>query len=191
MQLIYLVIILAVIISFFGFVMMVPQEPIDYQSEARQLITQFTKSGEYIGFDVDPNPPVTQYTYKQKELLRTVTLANGTQINQTETVYEQVETPQTSISIGIQDRNLQQPKICKLGYQCDITGMINLIDPLTEKKIPPPYPYSDGTFRYTWIPTEKIGIGEFRATIYVTSKYTNQDNENERRIAVRTIQVVR
>ena len=182
---------------------------------AKQLITQFTKSGEYIGFDQDPTPPVTTYRYEPVQKVHSVLYTNGTVINQTETVYQTVPVDMTNISVEVQDRLQSGAKICKMGYQCDITGTISLIDPLTTRKIPPPYAYlltidcdyrsdcalspsisindatfTDGTFKYTWIPTAKIKPGDYRASVYVASHYTNENGENERRLAVRTIQVI-
>lgn len=218
MRLGYLFVILFVVGCFVLLIMYAPNEKISTaEDQARQLITQFTKSGEYIGFDLDPTPPVTKYRYEPVQKTKQITFENGTTVNQTETVYEKTEVKQTTtLSVDIQDRTLKQSKICKLGYQCDITGTIILIDPTTDKKIPPPYSYlatidcdfrsfcnlgsalssneatfGDGSFKYTWIPTPAQGIGEYRLTVYVISHFTNQDtDENERRIAVRNIEVV-
>lgn len=217
LQLLWLVVIIGVLGGFLALVYYTPQQdPREtINDSARQLITQFTKSGEYIGFDQDPTPPVTKYTYKPVEKTRTITYPNGTTLNKTETVYEQAPVESSTISVDVQDRVLKQAKICKMGYQCDITGTINLIDPITQKRIIPPYAYlitldcdyrtdcalspslnandatyPDGSFRYTWIPTPQIKPGEYRATVYVTSHYTNENGENERRIGIRTIEVV-
>lgn len=182
---------------------------------AKQLITQFTKSGEYIGFDQDPTPPVTTYKYVSVEKTHTVTFPNGTVKNQTETVIEKQPVDSTTISLDVKDRINSGAKICRMGYQCDITGTISLIDPITQKKITPPYAYllsigcdyradcalnptlavndatyPDGSFKYTWIPTAQIKPGDYEATVYVGSHYTNENGENERRIATRTIQVI-
>ena len=218
MRLGYLFVIVFILTGIILLIMYAPNKEISTAyDDTRQLITQFTKSGEYIGFDVDPTPPVTTYRYEPVEKTRTVTLDDGSIVNRTETVYEKVEVKeQTTLSVDVSDRILKQSKICKLGYQCDITGTISLIDPTTDKKIPPPYSYlatidcdfrdfcnlgsalssneatfGDGSFKYTWIPTPAQGIGEYRLTIYVISHFTNQDtNENERRIAVRNIEVI-
>lgn len=218
MRLGYLFLIIVILAGFILLIMYAPNEKISTaEDQARQLITQFTKSGEYIGFDIDPSPPVTTYRYEPVQKTRQITFENGTTLNRTETVYEKIENqPATTLSVDIQDRVLKQSKICKLGYQCDITGTISLVDPTTDKKIPPPYSYlatidcdfrdfcnlgsalssneatfGDGSFKYTWIPTPKQGIGEYRLTIYVISHYTNQDTaENERRVAVRNIEVI-
>lgn len=216
MKTFYILPILAIVIVFAVFIFTAPVKPKIVDDSTKQLITQFTKSGEYIGFDVDPTPPVSKYTYQPKQVIRPVVLPNGTVINQTSTVYEEVEQKEIStLSVEIQDRLDHGSKICKFGYQCDITGMISLIDPTTNKKIPPPYSflitldcdyrdfcnlspsrssnevtYPDGSFKYTWVPAPPVNAGEYRATIYVTSHYTNEDGENERRLAVRTIQVI-
>ena len=217
LQLIYLVLIIVLLGGLLALIYYTPQQDpsMTINDSAKQLITQFTKSGEYIGFDQDPTPPVTIYTYKPVQKTHTISFPNGTIKNQTDTIYEQVPAELSTISINAQDRILKESKICKTGYQCDITGTINLIDPVTQKRITPPYAYlitidcdyrtdctlspslnandatyPDGSFKYTWVPTPAIKIGEYHATIFTTSKYTNQNGENERRIATRTIWVV-
>ena len=213
MNTLYGFLLVGVLLAFVFVIMSLPGKPeIPYDDEARQLITQFTKSGEYIGFDVDPLPPVTRYVYDENKNISGIIQNDGTTIPVTEEEAKQL----SSVNLDVQDRNLSQTKICKQGYQCDITGIISLVDPVTGDKIPPPYFYSltvdcdyrdfcalspslsvkptltfnDGTFKYTFVITEKIAIGEYQVTVYVTSYYTNEDGEQARRLATRLIEVV-
>lgn len=202
---------------FIVFFMMTPKETKDISMDStKQLITQFTKSGEYIGLDADPSPPVSKYTYQPKQVTNRITLSNGTEINRTSTVYEQVETKEiSSVLVDAKDRKLNISKICKFGIPCDLTGKINLIDPVTEQRIPAPYAYlitidcdyrdfcnlnpsrssnevtfPDGSFKYTWTPAPPVTKGDYRVTVYSTSHYTNVDGEDERRQAFMSILVI-
>ena len=213
MQLVWILVIIGVLLGFVMLVMYLPEQQITpYDDEARKLITQFTESGEYIGFDIDPLPPVTKYVYDENKNISGIVQSDGTTIPVTEEEAKQL----SSVNLDVQDRNLSQTKICKKGYQCDITGVISLVDPVTGDKIPPPYFYSltvdcdyrdfcalspslsvkptltfnDGTFKYTFVITEKIPVGQYQVTVYVTSYYTNEDGEQERRLASRLIEVV-
>ena len=213
MNLLYGFLLVGVLIAFVFVIMNLPKAPeIPYDDEARQLITQFTKSGEYIGFDVDPLPPVTKYVYDSNNVITGRIQNDGTIVPVTEEEAKQL----SSVDLSVQDRKLSQIKVCKKGYQCDITGSITLIDPVSGDRIPPPYFYSltidcdyrdfcalspsmsvkptltfnDGTFKYTFVVTEKIPIGEYQVTVYVTSYYTNENDEQARRMATRLIEVV-
>ena len=216
MNFIALFVILLVLVGFVLLVMYLPEGNVaPYDDDARQLITQFTKSGEMIGFDVDLSPPVTKYVYTEVTKTVSTKLENGTIVNSTETVLVPVEKDVSSIDLQVQDKQYNHAKICKLGYQCYITGTIVLIDPLTGNKVPPPYSYlitldckfrdfctlspplsvnevsfSDGSFSYMWIPTQQVGVGTYKASIYVTSQFTNVDGEQQRRLAERIIEVV-
>lgn len=213
MNLLWGFLLVGVLLAFVFLIMSLPGKPeIPYDDEARQLITQFTKSGEYIGFDVDPLPPVTKYIYDADKNITGKIQSDGTIIPVSEEEAKQLST----VDLNVQDRNLSQTKICKKGYQCDITGTISLVDPVSGDKLPPPYFYSltvdcdyrdfcalspslsvkptltfnDGTFKYTFVITEKIPVGQYQVTVYVTSYYTNEDGEQERRLATRLIEVV-
>ena len=212
MNLLYGFLLVGVLVAFVFIIMNLPKAPeIPYDDEARQLITQFTKSGEYIGFDVDPLPPVTKYVYDSNNVITGKIQNDGTIVPVTEEEAKQL----SNVDLNVQDRKLSQIKVCKKGYQCDITGSITLIDPMSGDKIPPPYFYSltidcdyrdfcalspsisikptltfnDGTFKYTFVITEKIPIGQYQVTVYVTSYYTNEDDEQARRMATRIIEV--
>ena len=212
MQLVWILVIIGVLLGFVMLVMYLPEQQITpYDDEARKLITQFTESGEYIGFDIDSSPPVTKYVYDSNNIITGKVDALG---NITPVTEEEVK-ELTTLDVNVQDRKLSQSKICKKGYQCDITGIVNLIDPATGNRIPPPYSYlitiscdyrdfcslspslssngvsfSDGTFKYTWVITEKVTVGEYEVSVYVPSHYTNENGEQERRLAIRMIEVV-
>ena len=213
MQLVWILVIIGVLLGFVMLVMYLPQQEITpYDDEARRLITQFSEAGEIIGFDVDIAPPVTKYVYNSEKQIIGQVSGDGS----IQPIPEEEAKQLSTLDVNVQDRELSQSKICKLGYQCDITGIINLIDPSTGDRIPPPYSYSltidcdyrdfcalspsisqkptltfnDGTFKYTLVVTEKIPIGEYLVTVYVTSYYTNEDGEQKRRMATRTIEVV-
>ena len=213
MQLVWILVIIGVLLGFVMLVMYLPEQEITpYDEEARRLITQFTEAGENIGFDVDVEPPVTKYVYNSdKQIIGQVSSDGSIQ-----PIPEEDAKQLSTLDVNIQDRQQSQSKICKMGYQCDITGIINLIDPSTGDRIPPPYSYSltidcdyrdfcalspsisqkptltfdDGTFKYMLVITEKIPVGEYIVTVYVTSYYTNEDGEQKRRMATRTIEVV-
>ena len=213
MQLVWILVIIGVLLGFVMLVMYLPEQEITpYDEEARRLITQFTEAGENIGFDVDVEPPVTKYVYNSDKQIIGQVSGDGT----IQPIPEEEAKQLSTLDVNVQDRELSQSKKCKLGYQCDITGIINLIDPSTGDRIPPPYSYSltidcdyrdfcalspsisqkptltfnDGTFKYTLVVTEKIPVGEYMVTVYVTSYYTNEDGEQKRRMATRTIEVV-
>jgi hypothetical protein len=213
MNILWGVLLIVILVVFVFVISSLPGKPkVPYDDEARQLITQFTKSGEYIGFDVDPLPPVTKYVYDVNQQITGIVSANGTVTPVTEEEAKEL----SLLTLDVQDRELSQSKICKKGYQCDITGKIVLVDPETGDKLPPPHKYSltidcdyrdfcalspslsikptlsfnDGTFKYTFVVTEKIPTGEYHVTVFVTSFYTSNDGEQERRMAVRTLEVV-
>ena len=213
MQLVWILVIIGVLLGFVMLVMYLPEQEITpYDDEARRLITQFSEAGEIIGFDVDVAPPVTKYVYNSEKQIIGQVSGDGS----IQPIPEEEAKQLSTLDVNVQDRELSQSKICKLGYQCDITGIINLIDPSTGDRIPPPYSYSltidcdyrdfcalspsisqkptltfnDGTFKYTLVVTEKIPVGEYLVTVYVTSYYTNEDGEQKRRMATRTIEVV-
>ena len=215
MQLLWIFLIIAVLSGFVLMVFYLPQtEPNQYRDEARRLITQFGE-GEYIGFDVDPTPPVTKYIYGINNEVTAKILENGTAVPVTEEEKQEIKLL-SSTELNVQDRKLSQSKICKMGYQCDITGIISVIDPNTNQKIPPPYSYlitidcdyrdfcsltpslsanertyPDGTFKYTWVITEKVVIGEYRVTIDTPSQFKDETGKQQSNIAIRMIEVVR
>mgnify|MGYP001576759002 CR=1 FL=1 len=213
MQLVWILVIIGVLLGFVMLVVYLPEQQITpYDDEARRLITQFTESGEYIGFDIEPSPPVTKYVYDSNNVITGKVDGSGNIIPVTEEEVKEL----SNVDLNVQDRILNESKICKMGYQCDITGKILLIDPSTGERIPPPYKYSltidcdyrdyctlspsvsikptltfnDGTFKYPFVVTEKITVGEYRVTVFVTSYYTNEDGEQERRMKTRMIEVV-
>ena len=213
MNLFWIFVLFVVLLGFALLTMYIPhQDSIPYNNDVQQLITTFTKSGEYIGFDMDVAPPITKYVYDAQKNIAGKILDNGTISPVTEEEVKELST----LDVNVQDRQQGQSKICKMGYQCDITGVINLIDPSTGDRIPPPYSYSltidcdyrdfcalspsisqkptltfdDGTFKYTFVITEKIPIGQYQVTVYVTSYYTNEEGEQARRFATRLIEVV-
>src|SRR3990167_3627651 len=118
MRILYGFLLVGVLVAFVFLIMNLPKAPeIPYDDEARQLITQFTKSGEYIGFDVDPLPPVTKYIYDSNNVITGKIQNDGTIIPVTEEEAKQLSV----VDLNVQDRELSQTKICKKGYQCDIT----------------------------------------------------------------------
>ena len=212
MNLFWIFVLFAVLLGFALLTMYIPQQDsIPYNNDVQQLITTFTKSGEYIGFDMDVAPPITKYVYDAQKNIAGKILDNGTISPVTQEEVKELST----LNVNIQDRKLNQIKICKMGYQCDITGTINLIDPHTGNRIPPPYAYlimigcdyrefcamnpslgsneatfPDGTFKYTWTVSEKVTVGEYEVSVYVPSYYTNENGEQENRLAVTIIEVV-
>ena len=167
-------------------------------SEARRLIHEFP-TGDQIIFEGNIQEPITEFIYQEKQVTTTTTLDNGTQIEKTETVIEKV--PSSELQLSVQERQSGDYKVCRLGYQCDISGQITLIDPNTGKEIQPPYGFflqiecinadhpvmtcnnfdiivvqertqSDKSFKYTFTPSaSKNPPGDYMATVVITSKF--------------------
>lgn len=176
----------------------------DY-TEARRLVNEFGNSGEEIVFYLDPKPPITEFTYVEKEVEKIV-FNNATGETETVTVKEIEKVPTSEVSVYSKDRQTGNLKVCKRGHQCDITGEITLIDPVTGLAIDPPYgflmiiecetshdPYiqscqsfsprvvndltfGDKSFKYTFTTdSRKDPLGFYTAQISVTSKFKFTD----------------
>src|SRR3990167_2741725 len=172
----------------------------DFQANVKAIIHSFD-TGDLIIFDRIIESPVTEFIYVEKQVTETVTLENGTQINQTKTVLEKVDTTESLVTVSAQDRQTGDTLICRLGHQCDVTGKITLIDPTTNKEIQPPYgffiqiecinadhqmmncnnfntisvserTFPDSTFKYTFTTNSaKNPPGDYLATVVITSKF--------------------
>src|SRR3990167_224549 len=172
----------------------------DFQANVKAIIHSF-ETGDQIIFDGIIDSPVTEFIYVEKQVTETVTLENGTQINQTKTILEKVDTTKSLVTVSAQDRQTGDTLVCRLGHQCDVTGKITLIDPTTNKEIQPPYgflinikcinanhpvmtcnnfkeivsterTFPDSTFKYTFTTSQAINPpGDYLATVVITSKF--------------------
>jgi hypothetical protein len=165
----------------------------DY-GEARQLLATFGQ--ESIAFDLEPQPPSTEFTYIQEieeaEVIVVDEQGNETTEIQNVTTTKKVLT--SEIYAELKDRQTGQIKIVKQGHQADITGTIILIDPVTTGTISPPYSLhftldcnfrngcttdpigintitdGEGKFKYTWSTSGRDTIGEYHAFVRVSSQ---------------------
>lgn len=176
----------------------------DY-TEAQELVKKFGNSGEEIVFYLDPQPPVTEYTYVEKIIEKEVIDNVTGEI----TIVEEKElekVPTSEVTVYSKDRQTGDIKVCKRGHQCDITGEITLIDPNTGLAIDPPYgfflsvecdqpndplihscqafdtrtqnilTFGDRSFKYTFTTdTRDDPLGFYVASIAVTSKFKITD----------------
>mgnify|MGYP001562561566 CR=1 FL=1 len=183
-------------------------------SEAKRLIHEFGDSGEEIQFFLDPQPPLTEFTYVENQVQKTVFNNNtGQYENVTATEIEKVPTSEITVnSYDIQSATTN--KICKIGNQCKISGQITLIDPATGLEIPPPYgyfiqitcetsthdvmncnnfdtrvenimTYADKSFSYTFTTDQNDPPGQYVVLVSVASKFTTTDPETGSQIKVR------
>lgn len=172
--------------------------------DAKSFIAKFNDYGEQIEIYADPQPPRTEIVYEEKIVEVPVTDENGTIThyeNKTETVAVEKEIT-SDVSVQVQDRQTQKYKYCIRGHQCDITGKITLIDPITKNVIDPPYTFSyivrclstndphitscqawedrsdtiitfgDRTFAVSFTTDRDDPLGIYEAEISVTSKFT-------------------
>ena len=174
---------------------------IDFQAKTKELIHSFIDTGDQIIFEGVIESPVTEFIYVEKQVTETVTLDNGTQVNQTRTVIERVDTSESIVSVSATDRQTGDALVCHLGHQCDVEGKIVLIDPLTNQQVQPPYgfliqiecistnhpvmtcnnfktissterTFPDSTFKYTFTTSQTTNPpGKYIATVVITSKY--------------------
>lgn len=111
-------------------------------TEAERLVREFGNSGEEIVFYIDPQPPLTEWTYVETEVITQERFYNnetGKVETRDITTTEIEKVPTSEVSVTSYDRQTADTKVCKRGNQCDITGEITLIDPNTGLEIPPPY----------------------------------------------------
>lgn len=166
---------------------------------AKQLVHKFGNSGEEIIFYIDPQPPITEWSYNEIQVEERF-YNNDTGKVETRTVTEIEKVPTSVVLVESYDRQTADTKVCKRGNQCDITGEITLIDPNTGLEIAPPYgffieikcqttsdpilncgnfstrtfndlTYADKSFKYTFTTTQNDPTGDYRATVSVASKF--------------------
>lgn len=175
----------------------------DY-TEAERLVREFGNSGEEIVFYLDPQPPTSEYTYVEKEVEKQV-YNNATGKVETVTEIEFEKVPTSEVTVYSRDRQTGDTKVCKRGNQCDITGEMTLIDPITGLVIDPPYgyflsiecieardpaitscqsfssradnklTYGDKSFKYSFTTNLNDPIGTYSVQISVTSKFKVAD----------------
>ena len=201
MSMIYLIAIVAII---GGLVLLAydnnPSVLDESHREARALIQTF--GDESIAFDLEPQPPKTEFIYIEVEKEVEVTNENGTITTQNQTTLEKV--PTSEIYSEIADRQTGNIKIVKRGHQADITGTIILLDPVTQIQIPPPYSFhftldcasdnewcnldpigvneitdGQGKFKYTWTTTSKDSLGSYVAFVRITSQALDSNGNRQ------------
>lgn len=176
-------------------------------TEAERLVREFGNSGEKIVFFVDPQPPITEFTYVNKEVEKEVYNYETGEI-ETITTLELEKVPTSEVAISSYDRQTANTKVCKRGNQCDINGEITLINPVTGLPVDPPYGFlmsikcetstdsvincqnfttrtenilthDENVFSYTFTTNQNDPTGIYLATVSITSKFKELNPETQ------------
>lgn len=176
-------------------------------SEAKKIIHEFGDTGEQIIFFGDPQAPLTEFIYVEKDVTKQV-YNNSTKQYENVTTTELEKIPTSEVGITSLDLQRGDTKVCKRGNQCKITGEITLIDPNTKLEIAPPYGFflqvscessndpvmncnnftpriqniithADKSFDYTFTTDRNDPTGFYTVLVSVASKYKSLNPETQ------------
>jgi len=217
----YLAIVPIVLVSFGFFALQDEDELKDIQenieAEAMKKIQTFGDSGEYVEWDLLPLPPKQEYIWQQTEV-QVEKEVDGKIILVNETITEKVLTAESEILMELKDRQSGDTRVCKRGHQCDVTGKIILIDPISGLQLKPIMfhyqiicrtsqdpvlicdnytgltdtilSYPDSTFKVSFTTNQNDPTGMYELFVRATSKYKDADDQPVQRESSLDIELI-